>query len=90
MDSNKVWDKAKLSEWKKFWESEMGIEALKKMDILKKNCLEKAMGVADNETIAGFVARAAGIELVVQDILTGVEAANKALEKDKKKGGNSM
>ena len=34
-NKNKAWDKAKLSEWKKFWESEMGVEALKKMDILK-------------------------------------------------------
>lgn len=81
-NKNKAWDKAKLSEWKKFWESEMGVEALKKMDILKNNCLEQAMGTASNETIAGFVARAAGIELVIQDILTGIQVANEALEKE--------
>lgn len=82
---NKSWDKARLAEWKKFWESEMGVEALKKMEILKANCLENAMVAADNETIAGFVARAAGIELVKQDILTGIEAADRALEKERGK-----
>ena len=40
------------------------------------------MGTASNETIAGFVARAAGIELVIQDILTGIQVANEALEKE--------
>lgn len=85
MDSNKPWDKAKLSEWKKFWESEMGVEALKKMETLKNNCIEQAMGTASNEAIAGFVARAAGIELVMQDILTGIQIADKELEKEGRK-----
>ncbi len=85
MDSNKAWDKAKLSEWKRFWESEMGVEALKKMEALKNNCIEQAMGTASNETIAGFVARAAGIELVMQDILTGIQIADKELEKEGRK-----
>lgn len=77
---NKPWDKAKLDEWKKFWESEMGQEALAKMRKIKEQCLADSMGQADPNFVSAYVGRAAGVELVLQDIQAGIDAANRKEE----------
>ena len=82
--NNQPWDKAKLEEWKKFWESEMGQEAIKKMQSLKDVCLRRALDVAEPEKISFYVGRAGGIDLVLTDIETGFLT----LDELKKKEGN--
>ena len=81
---NKAWDKPKLQEWKKFWESEMGQEALAKMLRIKDLCLTHALEQTDPDTIAFFVGRAGGVDLVLQDIQAGVNALNGKEGKTKK------
>ena len=71
---NQSWDKAKLTEWKKFWESEMGQEAIKKMTDLKAQCFDFALGQSDPNGIAFYIGRAGGIDLVLQDINAGFKA----------------
>ena len=71
---NKPWDKARLTEWKKFWDSEMGQEALSKMRHLKELCLTHAMTPTDPNTVAYYVGRAGGIDLVLRDIEAGFTA----------------
>ena len=80
----KAWDKAKLEEWKKFWDSEMGQEALKKMEFLKNDILERALAPAQTEAVTYYVGRAAGVDLVIQDIKAGFDAL-KELEKEENK-----
>ena len=80
---NKPWDKAKLEEWKKFWESEMGQEALSKMRQIKDQCLHDSMMQSDPNFISAYVGRAAGIELVLQDIQVGINAAERKEEQPK-------
>ena len=78
---NQPWDKAKLEEWKKFWESEMGQEALAKMKSLKMRCLDFAVQAKTDE-VTFYVGRAAGIDLILQDIEAGIRAANEAKKKE--------
>ena len=82
---NQPWDKAKLQEWKKFWDSEMGKIALEKMNAIKEQMINNSMAQADADTIAAFVGRAAGIELILQDIQAGIDSLEKMGEEDKKK-----
>ena len=82
--NNQSWDKAKLEEWKKFWESEMGKEALAKMKALKEQCLNVALNPTDPNVIAFYVGRAGGIELVIQDIQAGIRAAEEAKKEQEK------
>ena len=88
---NQPWDKAKLAEWKKFWESEMGKESIAKMKQLKTELLEESMRRIQADEVNWCVSRAAGIQIVLDDIQTGVlmaeeEAKNaeKEDETDKK------
>ena len=83
--NNQSWDKAKLEEWKMFWESEMGKEALNKMQTLKEQCLTLAMTPTDPNAVAFYVGRAGGIDLVLQDIQAGINALEGLAEKEEKK-----
>lgn len=85
MDKQKAWDKAKLEEWKKFWESEMGQEALNKMQSLKDQCLQLSMTPTDPNAVNYYVGRAGGIDLVLQDIKAGFAALDNLTEKEEKK-----
>ena len=80
---NKAWDKPKLQEWKKFWESEMGQEALAKMLHIKDLCLTHALEQTDPDAVAFFVGRAGGVDLVLQDIQAGINALNGKEDKTK-------
>ena len=81
---NKPWDKAKLEEWKKFWESEMGKEAIAKMERIKNQCFELSMQQTDPNVVAFYVGRAGGIDLVLQDIRVGIESLANLAEKEEK------
>lgn len=82
---NKAWDKPKLQEWKKFWESEMGQEAIAKMNYIKGLCLSHALEETAPDAIAFFVGRAGGVDLVLQDIQAGINALDG--KEDKKAKG---
>ena len=81
---NQPWDKAKLEEWKRFWESEMGQEALRKMRSLKEQCLTLSMTPTDPNVVSYYVGRAGGIDLVLQDIEAGFNALEELGKEDKK------
>lgn len=75
----KPWPKDKLSSWKNFWESEMGQEALAKMEKLKMQFLESAMhGTGAEGQISYCVGRAAGVDTIIQDIKQGILSAEEA------------
>ena len=80
---NQPWDKTKLEEWKKFWDSEMGQEALKKMRNLKDQCLNLSMQPTDPNVAAYYVGRAGGIDLVLQDIQAGFNALEELGKEEK-------
>lgn len=84
---NQSWDKAKLADWKRMWESDMGKEALNKMKQLKDLCLDSALKESNSDAINFYVGRAAGIDLVMIDIQTGIEAAEEAANKEKEGAG---
>ena len=79
---NQPWDKAKLEEWKKFWESGMGEEALKKMNAIKDQMTMEAMKQGDSNAVMAYIGRAAGIEMVIEDIQAGFEALKKLEEEE--------
>lgn len=80
---NQPWDKARLTEWKKFWESEMGKEAVAKMNKLKTELLDESMRRINAEEISWCTARAAGIQIVLDDIQTGIKMADEAAKREK-------
>ena len=77
MDSQ-PWDKAKLEEWKNFWESEMGKVAISKMENLKAQCLDASMKTDDLDRMSYYVGRAGGAEMILEDIRAGIRAATEA------------
>lgn len=79
------WDKARLEEWKKMWESEMGKEALAKMQAIKEQLVTESLNQADPNMIAACIGRVAGIELVMQDIQAGIDSLAKLKEKEEPK-----
>lgn len=85
MNNKEPWDKEKLLEWQKFWDSEMGKEALKKMESLKQQCLTLALQVNNPDAVNFYVGRAGGIDLVLQDINAGFNALKELIEKEDKK-----
>lgn len=82
---NQPWDKAKLEEWKKFWESEMGQESLKKMESIKDHWVSEALRQTDPNVIAACAGRAAGVEIIMQDIKAGFDALEKLGKEDEEK-----
>lgn len=83
--NNQPWDKAKLEEWKKFWESEMGVAALAKMSRIKEQCYKLSLNEVDPNRVAFYIGRAAGIDLVIQDIQVGIRTAEEAKKEEKEK-----
>lgn len=82
--NNQPWDKAKLEEWKKFWNSEMGQEAINKMQTLKDTCLRFALEATVPDQVNFYVGRAGGIDLVLTDIDAGFRALDELKEKEAK------
>lgn len=78
--SKDKWSEAELKEWKSFWTSEMGKKAIKKMEELKQSNLDYALEVSDkvvtpSELVLAHVNRAKGIQIVIDDIQTGITLA---------------
>lgn len=81
---NQSWDKAKIADWKRFWESDIGQEYLAKLEEVKQMLFVNIMNSVDKEgTIMNLAGRAAGIEIVIQDIKQGIIAANENEKEDK-------
>jgi len=80
--NNQPWSKAKLQEWQDFWESEMGKEAILKMQSIKEQCLNLAMSPTDPNVVSYYVGRASGIDLVLKDIHAGTQALNELKKKE--------
>ena len=81
---NQSWDKAKIADWKRFWESDIGQEYLAKLEEVKQILFVNIMNSVEKEgTIMNLAGRAAGIEIVIQDIKQGIIAANENEKEDK-------
>ena len=81
---NQPWDSAKLADWKRMWESDMGKEAIAKFQSIREYYIDSSLGQTNPDVITALVGRAAGVDAVLQDIQTGIDAANKAAEKEGK------
>jgi hypothetical protein len=66
------WSNTKKTNWRRFWASEMGEEAIKVITEMRDSELERALIEAHNpaagDTIENYVKRAAGIDSVIQMI----------------------
>lgn len=89
MSEKKKWTEAELKAWKDFWTSDMGKKAIEKMEELKQSNLDFTLEISDkvatpSELVLAHVNRAKGIQIVIDDIKTGITLAeNKG--KDSKK-----
>ena len=83
---NQPRDRAKCEEWAKFWESEMGQEAIARMESIRDQKIKESMGQADAALVAAFVGRAAGIEMILQDIQAGFDMLARYKEQEEKEG----
>lgn len=77
-------------EWVEFGNSKIGRHLLDDMEALKNANLNQAMDIPDktvmpNESIAAYMNRAKGIQIVIDNILAKVENARNSL-----KGGKSQ
>ena len=81
---NQSWDKAKLADWKRMWESEMGKEAIAKFQSIREYFIDSCLGQTNPNVITALVGRAAGVDAVLQDIQIGIDAANEAAKKEGK------
>lgn len=81
-----AWGKDRLAEWKNFWESEMGKEAIKRMVEIREHYLDLAMQQTDPNNTNFCVGRAGGVDLVLQDIQAGIASLDKYKEKEGKGG----
>ena len=87
MTTEKI-NEAELKEWKDFWNSETGKKAIEKMETLKQSNLNYAMELSDKvtnpgEPVLAAISRAKGIQIVIDDIKTGINLAD---EKEKEGG----
>lgn len=80
---NQSWDKAKIADWKRFWESDLGCDYLAKLEEIKESIFTGIMNNADKDMLANLAGRAAGIEIVIQDIKQGIIAANENEKEEK-------
>jgi hypothetical protein len=76
MESEFIFSKAELADFKRFWESEVGKKYIDKMKRTKEQLFEAAMGSMDPNTSASYAHIANGFDSVLKDI----DALNKAAE----------
>lgn len=86
-------ERAKLVAWKKLWESDAGKDAIERMERLKEQNLLTAMNVNTNvvnpaEWVQTFTSRAAGIQLVLDEIARGIQLLEEEQRKEQE-GGDS-
>lgn len=79
------WDDAKLADWKKFWESDLGQEYLQKLEDIKQLIVADILKSAfNNESLLAFAGRAAGVDAIIQDIRAIVATATEKAKEGKK------
>ena len=79
------WPKAKVEEWTKFWGSEMGQEALNRINAIKQMQIDLAMTQGEPNLVAAYIGRAAGVEMILQDIQAGFDVVKGEEAKTEKK-----
>lgn len=87
MNNRKV--KITAEEWVKFGNSKIGRQLLEDMETLKNANLNQAMDIPDktimpNESIAAYMNRAKGVQIVIDNIVSNIENAKSALDGGKK------
>ena len=84
---NEAWSNEQIAEFKEFWTSKVGEEYLEKLEGTKQLFFNAIMNATDKEILSNLSGRAAAIELVIQDIQTGIATAinNEKEEKTVKK-----
>ena len=82
--NNQSFNKEQTKEWSKFWSGELGELYLERLGNTKQLILNEIMNCTDKETLSNLAGRAAGIELIIQDILAGIEAGKEKGKEAKK------
>lgn len=84
-------EKAKIAaeEWVDFGNSKIGRQLLEDMEVLKNANLNQAMDIPDktvmpNESIAAYMNRAKGVQIVIDNIMSHIENAKSGLKGGKK------
>lgn len=72
--NNQSFDKTQTKEWAKFWQSELGKIYLDRLENTKLLILTEVMNNTNPDVLSNLAGRAAGIELIIQDIKAGIEA----------------
>ena len=67
-DKKYEFTKPELTEFKKFWQGEVGQKYMKKMKDTKEQLLDAAMGSTDNDYILRATAIANGFQSVIMDV----------------------
>ena len=80
-----TWDKAQIAEWGVFWQSEVGKNYLKKLEDVKMMIFSNIMNASDKELLSNLAGRAAGVEIIIQDIQQGILTANEQRKEEKEK-----
>ena len=83
--NNQSFNEEQTKEWSKFWSGELGKLYLERLGNTKQLILNEIMNCADKEMLSNLAGRAAGIELIIQDILAGVEAGKDKGKEEKAK-----
>ena len=74
-------NKAELADFKRFWESEIGVKYRKKIERTKEQLLEAAMGSPDKDYSLRSVYIANGLDSILLDIKSTIE------NNEERKGG---
>jgi hypothetical protein len=88
MRRDEEWDNAKFYQWEKFWQSSMGKEAMAKFEALKRENLDFCMReslAGRTDTVLAAVSRAAGIDIIIEDIRAGIAIAKERRKEDEDK-----
>ncbi len=82
---NPLFNEKQTKDWAKFWQGELGELYLQRLDNTKQLILAEIMNNADKEMLSNLAGRAAGIELIIQDIRAGILAGNNKAKEAKAK-----
>lgn len=72
------WSRSKRQEWKRFWNSEMGKEAIRQIELVRDGLMEEALTLPDRAVLGGNVndmmlraiTKANGVDKVLEMILS--------------------
>ena len=83
--NNQSFNETQTKDWAKFWEGELGQIYLQRLENTKQLILNEIMNCTDKEALSNLAGRAAGVEIIIQDILAGIEAGKDKKEATAKK-----